>query len=114
MRVNARKILFPILMFGFLFGVSSTANADALSFTTFSFNQIQFTSSSGTAVFTMTAFTTRAVAQNSLGAIQVISPTEKAPDVTSPLGSAVVDDPTPKLGLITPPEALANCTLALD
>ena len=73
MRVNARRILFPILMFGFLFGISSTAKADALSFTTFSFNQIKFTSSSGTAVFTMTAFTTRAVASNSLGAIQDIS-----------------------------------------
>ena len=70
MRVNARKVLFPVLMLGLLLGISSTARADALAFTTFSFSNIQFTSQSGTAVFTPTALNTRALAQNSLGNIQ--------------------------------------------
>jgi hypothetical protein len=51
-------------MFGLLLGASSTAYADAFSITSFSFTNLQFTPSAGTAQFTVTAVTARAEASN--------------------------------------------------
>jgi hypothetical protein len=47
-------------MFGLLFGASSTAYADAFSLTSFSFSNLQFTASAGSAQFTVTGTEARA------------------------------------------------------
>ncbi len=60
MRVKSLKVFTGVLMFGLLLGASSTAYADAFSITSFSFTNIQFTPSAGTAQFTVTAVTARA------------------------------------------------------
>lgn len=60
MRVKALNIFAGALLFGLLLGASSTAYADAFSLTSFSFNNLQFTPSAGTAQFTVTAATARA------------------------------------------------------
>jgi hypothetical protein len=52
-------------MFGLLFGASSTAYADAFSLTSFSFSNLQFTASAGSAQFTVTGTEARADAQAS-------------------------------------------------
>jgi len=51
-------------MFGLLLGASSTAYADGFAITSFSFTNLQFTPSSGTAQFTVTAVSARAEASN--------------------------------------------------
>jgi len=55
MRVKSPKILIRVLVFASLLGASSTAYADALSITTFSFSNLQFTAATGTAQFNLTA-----------------------------------------------------------
>jgi len=64
MRVKSLKVFTGVLMFGLLLGASSTAHADAFSITSLSFTNLQFTPSSGTAQFTVTAVTARAEATN--------------------------------------------------
>jgi hypothetical protein len=64
MRVKSLKVFIGVLMFGLLLGVSSTARADAISVTSFSFTNLQFTPSAGTAQFTVTGVTARADASN--------------------------------------------------
>jgi hypothetical protein len=64
MRVKSLKVFTGILMFGLLLGASSTAYADAVSITSFSFTNLQFTPSAGTALFTVTAVMARADAGN--------------------------------------------------
>jgi hypothetical protein len=49
------KVFAGVLMFGLLLCASSTAYADAFSLTSFSFNNLQFTASAGTAQFTVVA-----------------------------------------------------------
>lgn len=71
MRGKAPRVFAPaLLLLGLLLGTSATARADAIAFTSYSFTNIQFTSATGTAVFTPTALNTRALVQNSLGEIQ--------------------------------------------
>jgi hypothetical protein len=60
MRVKSLKVFVPVLMLGLLLGASSTAYADAFSLTSFSFSNLQFTPSAGTAQFTISAATARA------------------------------------------------------
>ena len=60
MRVKTPKVFAGVLMFGLLLCASSTAYADAFSLTTFSFNNVQFTPSAGTAQFTATSTLARA------------------------------------------------------
>jgi hypothetical protein len=55
MRVKSLKVFVPVLMLGLLLGASSTAYADAFSLTSFSFSNLQFTPSAGTAQFTIAA-----------------------------------------------------------
>jgi len=64
MRVKSLKIFAGVLMCGLLLGASSTAYADAFSLTSFSITNLQFTASTGTAQFTLTGATARAVATN--------------------------------------------------
>ena len=64
MRVKSLTVFTGVLMFGLLLGASSTAHADAISVTSFSFTNLQFTPSAGTAQFTVTGVTARADASN--------------------------------------------------
>src|ERR1041385_4948761 len=64
MRVKSLKVFIGVLMFGLLLAASSTAYADAFSITSLSFTNLQFTPSSGTAQFTVTAVTAHAEATN--------------------------------------------------
>lgn len=64
MRVKSLKLFMGVLMLGLLLGASSTAYADAFAITSFSFSNLQFTASAGTAQFTVTAVTARADASN--------------------------------------------------
>ena len=64
MRVKSLKVFTGVLMFGLLLGASSTAYADAVAITSFSFTNLQFTPSAGTAQFTVTAVMARAEASN--------------------------------------------------
>lgn len=58
MRVISLKAFVPVLVL--LLGASSTAYADALSITSFSFSNLQFTAATGTAQFTVTGTNARA------------------------------------------------------
>lgn len=60
MRVKSFTIFVRVLVFGLLLGASSTAYADAVSITSFSFSNLQFTAATGTAQFTVTGTTARA------------------------------------------------------
>jgi hypothetical protein len=62
MRLKSSKVLLPVMVLGLLLGASSTAYADAFSLTSFSFTNLQFTASAGTAQFTLTGATARAEA----------------------------------------------------
>jgi hypothetical protein len=59
-RRKSLKVFAGVLMLGLLLGASSTAYADAFSLTSFSFSNLQFTASAGTAQFTVTGVTARA------------------------------------------------------
>ena len=67
MRVKSLKIFVGVLVFGLLLGASSTAYADTLAITSFTFDNLQFTPSTGTAQFTLTNTTARAAATNTFG-----------------------------------------------
>lgn len=62
MRFKSPKVFAGVLMFGLLLCASSTAYADAFALTSFSFNNVQFTASAGTAQFTPTGTTAQAAA----------------------------------------------------
>lgn len=67
MRGKSFKVFIRILMFGLLLGASSTAYADTVVITSFSFGNLQVTPSVGTVAFTPTGASARAAAMNSLG-----------------------------------------------
>jgi hypothetical protein len=73
MRVKSLKVFVSVLLFGLLLGASSTAHADTVVITSLSFSNLQFNPATGTAVFTPTGASARAVATNSLGENQDIS-----------------------------------------
>lgn len=60
MRVKSPKFFAGLLMFGLLLCASSTAHADALAITGFTFTNFQFTPSAGTAQLTFTSAMARA------------------------------------------------------
>lgn len=72
MRVKALRVFVQVLLFGLLLGASSTAYADTVVITSFSFG-LQVTPTAGTVAFTPTAASTRAVATNSIGGNQDIT-----------------------------------------
>ena len=78
MRFKSLKVFAGVLMLGLLLGASSTAYADAFSLTSFSFNNLQFTPSVGTAQFTATSTTARAEA-GILGGVQVTNSSSSFP-----------------------------------
>ena len=59
-RGKSLRVVLRVLVFGLLLGASSTAYADALVITSFSFGNLQFTPAAGTAVFTPTGASVRA------------------------------------------------------
>lgn len=67
MRGTSFKVFVRVLVFGLLLGASSTAYADTVAITTFSFITLHFNPATGTAVFTPAGASARAVATNSLG-----------------------------------------------
>lgn len=67
MRVKLPRVVLQLLLFGLLIGASSTAHADTVAFTNFSFATLSFNPATGTAVFTPTGASARAAATNSLG-----------------------------------------------
>jgi hypothetical protein len=67
MRVETFKVFLRVLVFGLLLGAASTAYADTLAITSFTFGNLQFTAATGTAQFTLTNTTARAGVMNSLG-----------------------------------------------
>jgi len=73
MRVKSLKVFVRVLLFGLLLGASSTAHADTVVITSFSFSNLQFNPATGTAVFTPTGASARAQAMNSLGENQDLS-----------------------------------------
>jgi hypothetical protein len=85
MGITSLRVFVRIVVFGLLLGASSTAYADALSITSFSLNNLQFTAATGTAQFTVTGATARADAGNSFG--QSVSNI----DNTFPLAGAVAN-----------------------
>lgn len=78
MRIKSPKIFAAVLMFGLLLCASSTAYADAFSLTSFSFSNLQFTSSAGTAQFTVTGAMARADAGIN-GGTQIINTSNAFP-----------------------------------
>ena len=73
MRVKSLKVFVRVVVFGLLLGASSTAYADTVVITSFSFGNLQITPTAGTVVFTPTAASARASATNSLGENQDIT-----------------------------------------
>jgi hypothetical protein len=67
MRVKSLKIIIRLLVLGVILGSSSTAYADALVLSTLSMSNFQFTPATGTAQFTITNTTARALADNTFG-----------------------------------------------
>ena len=67
MGVKSFKVFVSVLVFGVVLSASSTAYADNLAITSFSVNNLQFTSATGTAQFTLTGTTARAAASNTFG-----------------------------------------------
>src|SRR6185503_1015712 len=67
MRVKPLKVFVTVLLFGLLLCVSSTAHADTVVISSFSFSNLQFNPATGTAVFTPTGASARAAATNSSG-----------------------------------------------
>jgi hypothetical protein len=90
MRLKSPKVFAGVLMFGLLLCASSTAYADAFSLTSFSFNNIQFTPSAGTAQFTVTSVSARADAGIN-GGIQISNSSSSFPIAQA---SAVVNGMT--------------------
>lgn len=74
MRGRSFKGLVRVLVFGLLLAASSTAYADTVAITSFSFG-VQITPTAGTVVFTPTGASARAAAMNSLGENQDITST---------------------------------------
>ena len=72
MRVKPLRVFLQVLLFGLLLGASSTAYADTVVVTSFTFG-IQVAPAVGTVAFTPTAASVRAVAMNSLGQNQDIT-----------------------------------------
>ena len=72
MRVKSLRVFVQVVVFGLLLGASSTAYADTVVITSFSFG-LQVSPAAGTVAFTPTAASTRAVATNSLGENQDIT-----------------------------------------
>jgi hypothetical protein len=73
------KIFARVLVFGLLLGASSTAYADSVAITSFTFGGITFSPATGTAVFTPTGVSTRAQAQNNLGEFKDITTSNSFP-----------------------------------
>jgi hypothetical protein len=67
MRLKSFKVFVRVLVFGLVLGAASSAYADTIAITSYTFGNLQFTAASGTAQFTLTGTTARAAATNTFG-----------------------------------------------
>lgn len=114
MRLISPKPFIRVLVFGLLLGASSTAYADAVSITTFSFITLHFNPATGTAVFTPTGASARAVATNSLGENQDITsntfPISQATAVVTFTNTSVLASATNQTANATSFASVGGCT----
>jgi hypothetical protein len=110
MRLKSLRVFTGILMFGLLLGASSTAYADAFSLTSFSFNNLQFTPSVGTAQFTVTGTTARADAGIN-GGVQISNSSSSFPIAQA---SAAMGPPVPSVPTLQPCSEIALVWPALS
>ena len=75
MKIKSPRVFVGLLLFALVVCASSTANADTVAITNFSFITLTFNPATGTAVFTPTGASARASATNSLGQNQDITTT---------------------------------------
>ena len=114
MRVKSLKVFAGVLVFGLLLGASSTAYADTVVITSFSFGNLQVTPTVGTVVFTPTAASARALAMNSLGENQDISsntfPVAQAASAVTFSNSSGTGSATNQTANVTSFVSVGNCT----
>jgi hypothetical protein len=114
MRVTPVEAFVRMLVFGLLLGASSTAYADTLVITSFSFGNPQVTPTAGTVQFTPTGASTRAVATNSVGGNQDISsntfPVAQSAVVVTFASSSATGDATNRTADVSSSVSLVGCT----
>jgi hypothetical protein len=75
MKIKMPRVFLRVLLFGLVLCASSTAYADTVAITHFNFITLTFNPATGSATFTPTGASARAVATNSLGQTQDITTT---------------------------------------
>ena len=114
MRAKSMKVFVRVLVFGMLLGAWSTAHADTLVITSFSFGNLQFNPATGTSVFTPTGSSARAQATNSLGETQDITsntfPISNATAVVTFANSSQSTNAANQTGNATASVSLGACT----
>jgi len=114
MRVTPVEVFVRILVFGLLLGASSTAYADTLVITSFSFANLQVTPTAGTVQFTPTGASARAVATNSVGGNQDISsntfPVAQSAVVVTFASSSATGNATNRSADVSSSVSLVGCT----
>lgn len=113
MRVKSLKGFVRVLVFGLLLGASSTAHADTVAITSFTFS-LQFNPATGTAVFTPIGATARAGATNSLGENQDITsntfPIAQATAVVTFANASISTSAADLTGNLTSSVSVGGCT----
>ena len=113
MRVTPVEVFVRILVFGLLLGASSTAYADTLVITSFSFG-MQVNPTAGTVQFTPTGASTRGVATNSVGGNQDISsntfPVAQSAVLVTFASSSATGNATNRTADVNSSVSLGGCT----
>jgi hypothetical protein len=116
MRVTSLKVFVRVLVFGLLLGTSSTAYADTVVITSFSFGNLQFTPTVGTVAFTPTGASARALATNTFGGNQDISsntfPVAQAAASVTFANASGTASATNQTALVTNFVSVGDCTCA--
>lgn len=114
MRGKSFKAFVRVLVFGLLLGASSTAYADTVAITSFSFITFHFNPATGTAVFTPTGASARALATNTLGENQDITsntfPISQATAVVTFANASVSASATNQTANATSFASVGGCT----
>ena len=113
MRVKSLKVFVQVLVFGLLFGASSTAYADAVVITNFSFG-LQVTPAVGTVQYTPIGASARAAATNSIGGNQDVSsntfPVAQAAAIVTFASASGTASATNQTANVTSLVSLGGCT----
>ena len=114
MKVKLPRVFVRLLLLGLLLGASSTAYADTVAITNFQFITLSFNPATGTAVFTPTSASARAVATNSLGQTQDITtttfPVSQATAVVTFANTALTVDAAGRTANSTSFASVSGCT----